>query len=408
MLCQPAGLLGVVPTNTRSVRSRPDARIRQYSDARDGYAMEGHEFESRYRDARMDALFSRARYAQRLPAAALLPGPQHAEWLSFGEYLMRANSTEVLFTKLSPRNLDARALAAVSPFFAPTDGGFDLWFGSRGWRTASHYDFQGNFYVQLHGEKHVVVADVDASFDLPSFPYVHARYRQLRSPLLLERPGGLPAHGSVVETILRPGMVLYIPPLHVHTATALSNSTTSLSLCSVSPEDAADLAIDRLPLPFDSADPQPSDGAAALRAYFGALLHECGFCTPLVRAARPRCVDNFLERVRMARHAHLCAPSIASSASCERSHSELVRELEPTLMSACERGCNPRRRWFNASKVEARASEFASLVRHLRQPQRLLLLANYMETVTAFILGIRGLLPFFVTACDGRAGAAGS
>ena len=359
------------------MRSRPDESLRQYAEAIDGYALDGHEFQSRYRNARMDELADAVMYAQRLPAAATLPGAQHAAWLSFEEYAMQTQN--VLFTKLSPRNLDASALAAVSPFFAPADGGFDLWFGSQGWRTASHYDFQGNFYVQLSGEKHIVLADVDASFDLASFPYLHARYRQLRAPLLLDRPGDpqlrQQVRGLVAETILREGMVLYIPPLYMHTATALSNSTTSLSLCFVSREDEADLAMDRLPLPFDAADPEPSDGAAALRAYFGALLHACGLCED---ENRPGCVDRFLERVRLARHVHLCAQSLASRAGCEHGHSDLLRQLEPALMSACERGCNRQHTWFNASKVEARASEFASLVRRLGKPQRMLLLANYM------------------------------
>jgi hypothetical protein len=61
----------------------------------------------------------------------------------------------VAFTKLHPSNVPPSLLAhmKLAPFFLNSsrqeDWDFDVWIGTRGWRSMTHYDLQHNFYLQV-------------------------------------------------------------------------------------------------------------------------------------------------------------------------------------------------------------------------------------------------------------------
>lgn len=163
-------------------------------------------------------------------------------------------------------NLDARAAAELSLF--------DVWMGSPGAVSAAHYDLQNNLYVQLNGTKQFTLAPPASFRECGVFPALHPRHRQARrhvSPL--DATGECLPQGAVVAT-LSPGDVLFIPPLWLHTAQALTcvmpqaplrgsvmltprccirSDAVSVSCCSGSAADLVAVALEAAPIPFESA-----------------------------------------------------------------------------------------------------------------------------------------------------------
>ncbi len=91
----------------------------------------------------------------------------------------------------------------------------NLWLGRRGSVVPCHYDSYHNALVQLHGTKRVLLAPPSALALARSFPFMHPSYAQCRN-LLGELPLELLAAAGGVEATLRPGDVLYLPPMWIH------------------------------------------------------------------------------------------------------------------------------------------------------------------------------------------------
>ena len=124
----------------------------------------------------------------------------------------------------------------------------DIWIGTRGWQTHTHFDYQLNFYVQLRGSKHFVLAAPTRRMlnATKLYPDQSPRKRQTRDILKVSHP-------TAVEVILNPGDVLLIPPAYLHTATAVPNEngfSISAALCMQSALERVFERVSRMALPF--------------------------------------------------------------------------------------------------------------------------------------------------------------
>ena len=182
---------------------------------------------------------------------------------------------QVLFGKFGPRNIPENLHADLDAarLFAPdsrplAEQDFDLWVGSAGWRSTSHFDLQDNFYTQLVGNKSFVVASPEATQDVGLFPFTHTRHRQAIRLLLPE------SSETARTVVLTPGDVLFIPSFYLHTATALTPSSVSLSMCRTSNAETAAFGLETLPVPLEN---EWSDvlKATVLARYIGALSEVC-------------------------------------------------------------------------------------------------------------------------------------
>ncbi len=102
----------------------------------------------------------------------------------------------------------------------------NVWIGPENATTHAHYDIQHSFYVQLKGTKRFLVWGPEQIDSMYLYPFLHPAHQS--SQLDLERPdfATFPKFRSAraLEAILRPGDVLYLPPLWMHHVTALSPS----------------------------------------------------------------------------------------------------------------------------------------------------------------------------------------
>jgi hypothetical protein len=176
----------------------------------------------------------------------------------------------------------------------------DLWLGDGGWTSATHYDLQHNAYAQLVGTKRVVVAppflpasssgcgtcggggggrggggggggrcEQSANQYSPAVAgggivsHLHARHRQTFDLVNMGSVGSAAA-------VLRPGDVLFLPALWLHTFSALgSEPSASVSLCSPSRAHAAASLLEELALPLELEWPADARGLV-----MAAYLHE--------------------------------------------------------------------------------------------------------------------------------------
>uniref|UniRef100_A0A7S2SVF9 JmjC domain-containing protein n=1 Tax=Rhizochromulina marina TaxID=1034831 RepID=A0A7S2SVF9_9STRA len=202
--------------------------------------------------------------------------------LSFHDFRgLVAAGRAIGFAKLGPNNMtplmqrQMRALAhfsnnhvqdeSESELEGPRD--FDVWAGSAGWRSATHYDLQDNFYVQVSGRKLFLVASPALRETFGLFPHSHPRHRQTVELML-----GKPANDSetpVYSVLLEPGDVLFIPGFFLHTAFAVSDSV-SVAVCSPSAAERAAFRLEGLPIPLEE-DWSSSHKAAVLSRYLSEL-----------------------------------------------------------------------------------------------------------------------------------------
>ena len=374
------------------------------TDGDDGYALEGHSFGTRYRDSAVEGLCTDERFPA-FVSSCTLPAQGRA-WATLGDVRGGALGA-VAFTKLHPSNFADEQLAALRPLGAfgaegthgsgsGGEGGggaaadLDVWWGTKGWRTATHYDFQANYYAVLHGEKHVVVGHPSLARD--AFPHAHPRYRQLREDLLPPAAGDGSEGGRIQEATLREGDVLYIPPLYLHTFTTLSAEATAVAVCSAWPAEAAERDLERIALAFDDAAPPAADAVPELRLFLEAAEAACD------------CGRGLIDEVFRLRYAHLaCDAAAPCGAAAAR---DRLRRVDPQGARAVVESRGAAVRGARAAALAARAEEVGRRLRRIDQEAaRRVLLANYAETVVAFLLGEALLMHFFAFAGEG--GAAG-
>ena len=78
---------------------------------------------------------------------------------------------------------------------------------------------------RLHGRKRLLVAPPAASALLHPFPFLHPSHAQCQASPAALGPAALAAAGAL-EIELRPGELLYLPPLWFHEVEALSDAVS--------------------------------------------------------------------------------------------------------------------------------------------------------------------------------------
>ncbi|KFA88625.1 cupin-like domain-containing protein [Archangium violaceum] len=118
-------------------------------------------------------------------------------------------------------------LASDVPFprFGPEQGSTKslLWLGSEGTRLTFHFDFMDNFLAQVMGEKRLLLASPEDSASMyPSFDNLSESMVDVEAP----DPSAWPrfAHARVLEGILRPGDMIFMPRVWWHEVRSLSPS----------------------------------------------------------------------------------------------------------------------------------------------------------------------------------------
>jgi len=105
----------------------------------------------------------------------------------------------------------------------------NAWFGPAGATTHTHYDISHNFYAQIYGIKRFILFPPEQNENLYLFPFLHPGAQQSQvnfdDPNLRMFPKFIDANAT--EAVLKPGDVLYLPPMWFHHVTAL---TTSMSV----------------------------------------------------------------------------------------------------------------------------------------------------------------------------------
>jgi hypothetical protein len=160
-----------------------------------------------------------------------------------GEYLYFADGVGVLGPTLSQSIMPAEPLC---PHADIDRCDMSLWIGRPGVSAYAHYDSSHNMYVQIKGRKKFVLAPPAAArCGLGLFPSLHPFYRQVQRDLMDESVDDgsvmVPTRSKIgsaasacctldlLEVVLEPGDLLYIPPLWFHRVTSLPSSPPSPS-----------------------------------------------------------------------------------------------------------------------------------------------------------------------------------
>ncbi len=127
-----------------------------------------------------------------------------------------------------------------------------LWMTARGVVTAAHTDLYHNAVLQLAGTKRWTLAPASESMRLRPFPHPHPRARRSQAglaPLRCGEPGAVPllpeerlptardargdrwaAATATHQVVLRPGDLLYLPPLTYHRVEAPPDGSLTIGL----------------------------------------------------------------------------------------------------------------------------------------------------------------------------------
>lgn len=105
----------------------------------------------------------------------------------------------------------------------PKKSSINIWVGQSGVLTPCHYDGYHNVYVQIHGYKMFYLSSPKGASKetLKPFPYLHPSHAQCQFG---DEIFSLRFRESVTVVLLKPGDVLYIPPLWFHAVVAISPS----------------------------------------------------------------------------------------------------------------------------------------------------------------------------------------
>ena len=260
--------------------------------------------------------------------------PRHnytEETMSGADFFGRAAPPYVYYSGEVERDLtpgffaDLRPLERALVALRPSHSSVNLWLGRAGGVAPCHYDGYHNAMAMLHGAKRFVVAPPTASRLLRPFPFLHPSHAQCQTDVAAMLSPGADAHGGgagggggsggggggggsggggggggsggggsggggvaalaaagALETELRAGEVLYLPPLWFHEVGAASEAAVSVNGWSGSAEAEAAEQLFRLHRPkhaYGSGDvdyttpfEESGDAAAMMRATEAAAL----------------------------------------------------------------------------------------------------------------------------------------
>jgi Cupin-like domain len=144
----------------------------------------------------------------------------------------------------------------------------NVFIGEKGITTPLHYDIAHNFYVQVHGRKRFMLTAPDQWNALALYPRIHPSSRQSQMDLTVDMDEVVKRYPikdmtkAVLEVVLEPGDVLYIPPYWGHRVTALEFSI-SIANHFASNEMELRSAIDSFFAPVNPAELSAADGEAS-------------------------------------------------------------------------------------------------------------------------------------------------
>ena len=309
------------------------------------------------------------------------------------------------------------------PGLPPVDGAETFWAGDDGTTSHTHYDGDGNFYVQTHGRKRFTLWPPECWPEMALHPFPHAAHRQsqkdcgeagggaagsappgcghggargavermlrraarfagleaagaaLGARALLRQP---PAACAPLEAMLAPGELLYLPPFWFHRVASVGFST-ALAVVSRSAdgrrfEEACQAGLPDTLLGARDAD----DRAAAARRYLGALIHLLVGASVGPRYARRTIGD--------VRHAALDAPQMRCDAPARCGGGGGSAADAAAAASAAERD--------HAARVADVLAPGAWGGRRPLNGIDHILLQDYVEHVSGFAVGMDGLCAF--------------
>lgn len=275
----------------------------------------------------------------------------------------------------------------------------NAWFGGPGISTPLHYDAMHNSYAQIRGRKRFILFPAAQHGNLYLFPRIHPSSRmsqvdlqkQGASSAVFERFAKAAPHALTVE--LSPGDVLYIPPYWFHYVEVTSEET-AMSISVHTESEAARIRdrmlVHQLPIAEEWSPPKK---AAALEVYIHSLfksakVNRLAFMTTLVESrfdtllahdaprqspglregiatARARFTGRFSER--RGRHARGRSPLPATTIHLIDEHATLFNRL--------------------IHRIHGRKG--------ISKEEREIELANYIEDVTAAVVGAEYTDAFF-------------
>eukprot|EP00943_MAST-04B_sp_MAST-4B-sp1_P006766 g6766.t1 len=135
--------------------------------------------------------------------------------------------------------IDQRLIDDIYPYHEllrlnPQKTSINCWIGQSGVVTPCHYDGYHNIYVQLSGYKMFYLLPPNARDFVKPFPFLHPSQAQCQNENYMfeqervvqdnDHGGTIHNNGTPVIALLKPGDVLYIPPLWFHSVVAVSPS----------------------------------------------------------------------------------------------------------------------------------------------------------------------------------------
>jgi hypothetical protein len=138
----------------------------------------------------------------------------------------------------------------------------DIWITSSLTVSYPHYDLQHNFYAVVSGEKRFRLLSPTSLARIKIFPYHHPRQRQVQQHGIFsdssdaddDDPTCLSDDDvdsmQIVEADVKPGEVLYIPSMWIHSGFSLTD-TIALGSCVSAPVEELISILETIPLPFE-------------------------------------------------------------------------------------------------------------------------------------------------------------
>lgn len=285
-------------------------------------------------------------------------------------------SRAVFFTSL-PREFISNKMGSTRSLFL-TEEDFNLhrqfaWVSTYGSTTHAHFDQDYNLFIQVVGRKRFILFPPCETPYLAAYPRLHPLWHKSQvdfcNPNLSAFPEFALAKGQVVD--LEPGDLLYIPPYYWHHVQTLS--TPSLSLSTLSHDEStrnAMEAIYRLKHKFDFLA-SARGKMFALRLYLDMMIHE-------LIGNHPNETQLFFSNLVYVRYWGLEHHFADKKSICDAN----IKGQIPTAQHVYG-DCN-------ADRVLV-ASHFSELEPEVRD----LLFLEYVEELSAEVVGTRNVLSFF-------------